>query len=220
MRDFPIFTTDYGVSSLILREIPYRKEAYIRILDVQPDGMKDHLAECISFCRMAGADVIFAAGLGLERYPEAAAILEMRGTPLLNPEETACLFPVTEKTVAHWRQLQNKAMASVDHAGTLESRDEKRLLDSTGAYFIHEEGSLLGIGWLEDGKLLALASVQPGMGRRVMHTLLSSADSTDIVLEVASTNLRAIRFYERMGFMKTRLLTQWHQVFPTADSVW
>ena len=26
MRDFPIFTTDYGVASLILKEIPYKKE--------------------------------------------------------------------------------------------------------------------------------------------------------------------------------------------------
>ena len=31
MRDFPVFPTDCGVSSLILREIPYRAEAYIHI---------------------------------------------------------------------------------------------------------------------------------------------------------------------------------------------
>ena len=35
MKDFPIFTTDYGVSSLVLKEIPYKKVAYIRIRDAQ-----------------------------------------------------------------------------------------------------------------------------------------------------------------------------------------
>ena len=29
MRDFPVFTTEYGVASLILKEVPYRQEAYI-----------------------------------------------------------------------------------------------------------------------------------------------------------------------------------------------
>ena len=36
MRDFPIFTTEYGVSSLTLKEIPYKKQAFICIRDVQP----------------------------------------------------------------------------------------------------------------------------------------------------------------------------------------
>ena len=36
MKDFPCFATDDGVASLILKEIPYRQEAYIRFQDVQP----------------------------------------------------------------------------------------------------------------------------------------------------------------------------------------
>ena len=31
MKDIPAFTTENGIASLILREIPYREEAYIRI---------------------------------------------------------------------------------------------------------------------------------------------------------------------------------------------
>ena len=213
MRDFPIFTTDYGVSSLILREIPYRKEAYIRLLDVQPGGLSDHLAECISFCRMAGAEQVFAAGAGLDAYPRAAAIVEMRGPAAPNTEEVACLFPVTEQTVSSWRELHNKAMAGVDNAGTLEKRDEPRILGSTGAYFIHDDGKLLGIGWLEDGKLLAVAAAAPGQGTRLMHTLMSTCEGSDIVLEVASTNGKAIHLYEKLGFIRTRLITQWFSVF-------
>lgn len=219
MRDFPIFTTDYGVSSLILREIPYRKEAYIRLLDVQAGGLSDHLAECISFCRMAGAEQVFAAGAGLDAYPRAAAIVEMRGTAAPDPEEVACLFPVTEQTVSSWRELHNKSMAGVDNAGTLEKRDEPRILGSTGAYFIHDNGTLLGIGWLEEGKLLAIASVIPGKGHRVMHTLMTLQEGADIVLEVASTNSKAIHLYEKLGFVKTRVITQWFSVFHKPESL-
>ena len=33
MRDFPMFTTENGVGSLVLREIPYRGVAYVTIRD-------------------------------------------------------------------------------------------------------------------------------------------------------------------------------------------
>ena len=56
MKDFPCFATDDGVASLILKEIPYRQEAYIRFQDVQPGRFAPFLQECVSFCRMAGAE--------------------------------------------------------------------------------------------------------------------------------------------------------------------
>ena len=31
MKDIPVFTTENGAASLILREIPYRKRAHIRL---------------------------------------------------------------------------------------------------------------------------------------------------------------------------------------------
>ena len=33
MRDMPFFETEYGVASLVLKEIPYQEVAYITILD-------------------------------------------------------------------------------------------------------------------------------------------------------------------------------------------
>ena len=81
MRDFPIFDTEFGVSSLILKEIPYKKQAYIRIRAVQEEFFGEHLRECVSFCRMVGAERIFAAGdARLAQYPHYTAVLEMRGT--------------------------------------------------------------------------------------------------------------------------------------------
>lgn len=213
MRDFPIFTTEYGVSSLVLKEIPYKKTAYIRIRDVQADFFNDHLEECVAFCRICGAERIFAAGHEkLEAYPLYAAILEMRGKAWVDREKLACLFPVTEKTVARWRTIYNDTVGKVDNSSTLESRDEKIILESGGAYFVHDSGRLLGIGWLEDTKLLAVAAVEKGAGQRVMHTIMSLAEGKSMNLEVVSTNERAIRLYEKLGFVKTAELRRWYDV--------
>ena len=216
MRDLPIFTTDFGVSSLVLREIPYKKEAYIRIMDVQKDWLEEHLAECVSFCRMAGAERIFAAGHeNLSSYPLYTAVYEMRGTAWVDKDKLRNLFPVTDATAAKWREEYNKAMAAVDNARTLESREEKQIVQKGGAYFVHDAGQLLGIGWLEDTKLLAIASVQKGAGEQVLHTLMSMVEGAVMTLEVASTNIRAIRLYEKLGFMKTAEISRWYEIKKT-----
>ena len=212
MRDFPLFTTDFGVASLVLKEIPYREEAYITVQDVQPEGFEEHLKECVSFCRMAGAEKIFAKGHdALEQYPLHTAVYEMRGTAWVDKDQLACLFPVTEETVGRWRTIYNERMRTVDNAGTLEARDEKKILEG-GAYFVHADGELLGIGWLEYTKLLAVASVKRGAGEQVMHTLMSLVENADMTLEVASTNERATRLYEKLGFLKTAEISRWYRI--------
>ena len=35
MKDFPMFTTEYGVASLLMKEIPYKETAYIIIQSSQ-----------------------------------------------------------------------------------------------------------------------------------------------------------------------------------------
>ena len=213
MRDFPIFTTEYGVSSLVLKEIPYKKQAFIRIRDVQEDFFAEHLAECVSFCRMCGAEAVFAAGNEkLNQYPLYTSVYCMRGTARTEPDKMAALFPVTEATVGRWRGIYNEAMGSVDNAGTLEAREEGKIVSSGSAYFVHRDGALLGIFWLEGSRLLAIASVQKGAGETVMHTMMSLREGENMELEVASTNLRAIRLYEKMGFLKTAELSRWYRV--------
>ena len=213
MRDFPVFTTDFGVSSLILREIPYRQEAYIHIQDVQPDGLSEHLRECASFCRMAGAERIFASGhMDLQAYPQYMSVLEMQGTAWADPQKLEHLFPVTEQTVSRWRSLMNERLRGVDNAATLTASDEKKILQSGGAYFVHHEGELLGAGWLEDTRLLLVAAAKPGAGERVMHTLMTLVEGARITIEVASTNTRALRLYEKLGFLTVRNVLQWYDV--------
>lgn len=212
MRDFEIFTTEYGVSSLILREIPYRKTAYIRVQSCAEEDREQHLRECAAFCRAAGAERILALGEPMPRgWEPECRILRMQGEARVIPEMLESLFPVTEATVKRWRELYNERMRSVDNARTLELGDEKDILKSGGAYFVHRNGKLLGIGWMEENKLLAIAALEPGAGERVMNTLLSLAEGAQVELEVADTNRRAIALYERMGFVTTSVASQWYK---------
>ena len=213
MRDFPIFDTEYGIASLFLKEIPYKNEAYIRIRDVQEAYFGEHLKECVSFCRMCGAERVYAADHEkLEAYPLAFSILEMRGTARVDPEKVKNLFPVTEATVSQWRQLHNEKLRGVDGSATLTSKEEKEITESNGTYYIHDQGELLGIGWVEDPELKTVAAIKPGAGETVMHTLMSLMEGDQMCLEVASTNERAISLYNKLGFLPVAEKTRWYRV--------
>lgn len=212
MRDFPVFTTQYGVASLVLREVPYREEAYITIQSSeQPEEL---LKECVSFCRAVGAEKIFARGHEmLEAYPLHASIYEMRGEARVDEGKVENLWPVTEETIEKWRVMLNQRMRGVDNAGTLVKAGEQEILQSGGAYFVHKGGELLGAGWILDDELMLIASFQPGAGERVMHTLMSLVPGQQLKLQVVSTNDRAIRLYEKLGFVKTAELRRWYCVY-------
>jgi len=213
MRDLLFFTTENGVADLILKEIPYKQTAYIRVLDAAEENLQPLLQECASFCRMAGADHIYASGHpGLERWPLYTSVLTMRGTAWVDREKLRSVFPVSEQTVSRWRQLMNERIRNVDNAATLEKKDEQEILHSSGACFVHRSGELLGGGWLCDGELKLLAACKQGMGERVCHTLFSMYPEESVRLEVASTNRKALRLYEKLGFFRTAELRRWHRV--------
>ena len=213
MKDIPVFTTEYGVASLLFKEIPYRGIAYVRIRDVQPGCVPRLMEECAGFCRCAGADRVYATGHeDLADYPLHCAVERMT---LALPEPClpeASLWPVTEETIEQWREIYNRGMAAVDNAATMTKQDEQEICRSGGAYFVHDNGELLGIGWMEESHLLAIAAAQPGQGSRVAKTLFSLTDGEHITLEVASTNSRAIALYRKLGFIKTGETDRWYRI--------
>lgn len=214
MKDIPVFDTETGVSTLVLKEIPYKQVAYVRVQSVQPGGLREHLAECVSFCRMCGAEHVYASGHEeLDAYPLRCSVIPMCLSFVYDGEPGANLFPVTEETVTRWREIYNERMAPVDNSATMAARDEKEILSAGGAYFVHERGDLLGIGWMKGSELLCIASVKPGAGERVLRTLLTVADSDRVRLEVASTNSKAIRLYEKLGFFQYGEARNWYTIY-------
>lgn len=211
MKDFPVFPTQHGAASLILKEIPYRGEAYIQIQSTQePEAL---LEECIHFCVACGAERVYAAGHNILEgsYPLHTSIYRMTGTIQLHEEEIPSMFPVTEQTAERWRECYNQRMKNVDNAATLESRDIPNIVQGN-AYFIHRNGTLLGIGWIEGNKLRAIASMQPGAGEALCRAMQSQIPQQQMTLEVASTNQKAIALYERLGLIKVEELSRWYQV--------
>ena len=211
MKDFPVFPTQHGAASLILKEIPYRGEAYIQIQSTQePEAL---LEECIHLCVACGAERVYAAGHNIleTSYPLHTSIYRMTGTIQLHEEEIPSMFPVTEQTAERWRECYNQRMKDVDNAATLESRDTPNIVQGN-AYFIHRNGTLLGIGWIEGNKLRAIASMQPGAGEALCRAMQSLIPQQQMTLEVASTNQKAIALYERLGLIKVEELSRWYQV--------
>ena len=211
MRDFPVFTTENGAASLVLREIPYRGEAYITLQDTQTPELL--LAECADFCKMAGAKKLYATGhQWLKKYPVYTSVVRMQRPREGLPESDAALFPVTEKTIEQWRSLYNDRMKTVPNASTMTREDGEQLLTKGGGYFVHRDEELLGIGIAREDTIEAVASTKPGAGETVLLSLCSALFSENVVLEVAANNTPATRLYERLDFLKTERLRTWYDV--------
>ena len=211
MKDIPVFDTETGVSTLVLKEVPYKQVAYVTVRSVQPGGLGEHLKECAAFCRMCGAEIVLATGHPeLEDLPIYCKVLVM-GTDPADWAAPGRLEPVTAETVGRWREIYNDRMRPVDDAATLTARDEKRIVSSGGAYFVSDGDTHLGIGWVEGEKLLAVASVVPGAGEKVLRSLMTLSWA-GMTLDVASTNARAIALYERLGFTVKGTRTVWYRI--------
>lgn len=212
MRNIPVFTTEYGVGSLILREIPYRQEAYIRIQDTkEPEAF---LGECVDFCKAAGAERIYGTGHPCcENYPLHTAVLQMQGDVTGLGDTDAAVFPVVEKSLSRFREIYNEKMSRVPNASFLTEADAREILKEGSGYFVHREGELLGIGVVKEPRLLALAACRKGAGETVVKALCHTFADRQVLLEVASANGKACLLYERLGFVPTAEFSQWYRIF-------
>ncbi len=211
MKDIPMFSTENGVASLVLKEIPYTARAYITLRSsVMPEAL---LEECVQFCRMCGGEELYATGHDiLEKYPLHTSILEMRCDVAALPESDAALFPVQELTAAQWREIYNEKMKNVPNAAWMAQADCKEMLQKGDGYFVHRDGKLLGIGRASMGKLDAVAAVEPGTGREVTAALCRGLCGDEVRLEVASNNIPAVKLYEKLGFLPTKEISRWYRI--------
>lgn len=211
MKNFPFFTTEFGVAALTLREIPYQGKAYIKILDTQEPELL--LKECMDFCRMVGAEEIFASGHPfLDKYPFHTALWHMRCSAEMIGDTAASLWPVQPETVAQFRSIYNDKVKKIPNSVWMDDAEERAMLRDGDGYFVHKGETLLGIGRVKEGEIRFLASVQPGAGEDVVRALAHAITAETVIVEVASVNNKAVHLYNRLGFIKTAELSRWYKI--------
>jgi len=211
VRDIPVFTTENGAASLILREIPYSGAAYVTIqATLSADAL---LEDCMGFCKAAGAKLVLATGHpALERYPVYAVIRRM--SRLNTPMDTdAVAVPVTEETIDTWRDIYNRKMANVLTAAHMNCGEGKKLLDAEKAYFVYRGETCIGICAGEKDTVEVIASTSPGCGLDILSALCNIMTENEIFLDVAEENHKAIRLYEQAGFKDTGEKLCWYKIF-------
>ena len=217
MKDIPVFATENGAAALSLQQIPYSGIAHITIHSTEDFSM--FLQECVGFCRAVGAVTILACGhKALAPYPVYTQILSMQ-MQVTGDIADACLFPVTESSLEEWMRIYNDAMRGVPNAAILSKKMANDLLARKVAYYVHENGNLLGIGAVEDDTVLAIASCVKGAGERIMMALCSAVIGDTVRVEVAENNIPAMRLYQRMGFVPTGILKNWYDVTKNLSDV-
>ncbi len=211
MRDIPFFTTQSGVASLTLSQIPYTGCAYFRIQSATDPALL--LQECRDFCVAAGAENVYVTGHdAVLAYPYHTQIWKMQCDRDGIPATDAVLKPVTDDTLADWIEIYNQRMKGVSNASVMTIGNARKLLDQTQAYFVLGQDTMLGIGAVCGDCITALASVVPGSGEALVGALNQALTGRYITVEVASKNHAAVKLYERMGFTISEVVSQWHKL--------
>lgn len=211
MKDIPVFTTEYGVASLVLKEIPYQGTAYVILRDsLEPVNLVE---ECAGFCVACGAEYVYATGHAvLERWPFYTAIWQMQCERMSLQNTDAALWPVQEHTLERWRSIYNENVRKVPNGAWMTRKDGVQMLEKGDGYFIHRGEELLGIGRAAGNVIDWVAATKPGAGQEVVAALAHAITDDTVTLTVASANERAVHLYERLGFVKTKEISRWYRL--------
>ncbi len=211
MKDLQVFTTEHGVASLILKEIPYQETAYVILRDsLEPMALA---RECADFCRACGGSRIYATGSdALTEYPFYTAMWEMCCVRESLPDTDAALWPVQEKTLKTWQDIYNQKVRNVPNGAWMTHADAVKMLETGDGYFIHRGDTLLGIGRAGADRIDWVASVILGAGADVVKALAHAATEDTLSLTVASANQKAVTLYERLGFLRTAEISKWYRI--------
>lgn len=212
MKDLPFFTTENGIAALGLKQIPYNGYGYITIHDsMQPQQL---LQECCDFCKAVGAEKICATGHAfLQEFPLHTIVNLMRCPRELFAHTEAVAQPVQTTSLELFRELYNGAMKTVQNASYMSPADAEQILSKGKGYFIYRDDVLLGIGVAGDSRIDAIISLVKGCGEIVLLALNQVLCGEYVEVEVASTNTRAMKLYNRMGFRIVHELSRWYKIF-------
>lgn len=213
MNNIPVFLSQGGTATLILREIPFSGRAYILLRTVEkPDLL---IRECLDFCRGCGAAACFFTGSEfLVRYPHAYDILRLSlDCSDLPPGPLCPLVPVGPGNDSLYLSVYNRCFAHVSGAAAYDQKQLQRIYRERQQAFLAFEGQTAwGIGEIH-GNVLAAIGLLPeyrGRGEILARSLLSRCPGPAVTLTVASDNQRALGLYEKLGFHVAGLESRWY----------
>lgn len=223
MNNIPVFTAQGGTATLILREIPISGKAYVLLRTVLP-GMEENLAaECASFCRMCGAEEIFAswADGDLPFLPPTYDIYLLHVSKSALPEgKPVQLVPMTPENDAIYQRIYNRCFSHVSHALSYDRGQIARIYREHQRAFLalDAENRPYGIGELHGNELAAVAVLPKcrGTGTDLALSLLRLCPGEDLKVTVASDNEAAMHLYEKLGFHMSGVESKWFQVLSPA----
>ncbi len=214
MKNIPVFTSSYGIATLILREISWNGTGYVLIRSVWNGQTAALLEECKGFCRAVGAEKIYAAW-DLEPLPAEPAweMLWMTrpkaGLP--QPEKPIVPEPLTEENSADYLRIYNACFREVPCAASYDRRSLEPLYGEELAWLAKVDGVYAGVAEISKTGLEGIAVLPEfrGLGYELALAVLPMVPSTELRLKVAGTNHRAIALYERLGFSRAGVEKRW-----------
>lgn len=216
MKDIPIFTGTHGIATLILSQIPWSGRGYVMVRSVWDDA-KAFLDECLGFCRACGAKEVYASWETQQLpVPHGYDVLQMtmKKSDLPDGPDIAT-EDLTQENSDAFLEIYNTCFLPIHNAASYGTKDIGQLLGEETAYLVKKDGSYAAIAEISRQGLEAIAVLpqSKGLGFDLARTVLRKVPSVDLTLKVASTNHRAIRLYERLGFQTTKILSQWWKLY-------
>ncbi len=209
MKNIPVFTTELGIASLTLQEIPYKQQAYIRIQSSV--NQSQFIKECVDFCYAVGAEKIYITGDRIpEQFPLFTRIIKLACERSSLPETDSVLIPVTVNNIDEWRCIYNKKMKNVPCSATLSIREMEKFLTGNTLYYVNRGSDHIGIGKISDNQIDVIASCVPGAGKDVILALSAAVKSETIYVEVADMNIKALNLYKSLGFLEVSEVARWY----------
>ncbi len=212
-----MFSSQGGTASLILREIPFSKKAYIILGTVVEENLDAMIRECRSFCRACGAEICYISRPGGSLpLPHAHDILRLSAKKADLPQgESVSLAGIQEDNDSIYISLYNQCFSDVSGAAFYDRKQIQRiyLLRQKAFLALLPDGTPYGFGELHDNELSAIGVLPEyrGRGYDLALALLRHCPGPEITVTVASDNPAALRLYEKLGFRMAETVSKWYK---------
>ena len=217
MKNIPMFTSSYGLATLILKEIAWNGRAYVLVRSVWNDQIAALLDECRSFCRAVGAEEIYASWDAEELPAEHAWDMIDMACPksaLPAPRQTVELEQAAPETAEDYLRIYNQCFRDVPAAASYDRKSLEPLYGEDLIWLAKVRGQYAAVAEISKEGLEGIAVLPEfrGLGFDLAAAVLRMVPSTEVRLKVASTNVRARRLYDRLGFAEVGISRRWYRL--------